>query len=203
MKVLIRHWGQNISVKPRLLWALFVYVNVRFWLVELVVVVVVVVVTSIVVLCGAAAASNEWEILSVLYSWVSSYCQIQKSSCCWTDKIRANLLARNRFCLSYCVGIILNHLYGILSRPRSVLSLTIEIYNEHNWIPVQPVRTILHFLCQIKSGYFVVCNLMLSSWSFWSIFIQTCSLASAHNITMPNMFCCWDYAVFLLMGTVI
>ena len=169
MKVLIRHWGQNISVKPRLLWALFVYVNVRFWLVELVVVVVVVEVTSIVVLCGAAAASNEWEILSVLYSWVSSYCQIQKS-CWWRDNIRASL-ARNRSCLSYCVGIILNHLYRILSRPRSVLSWTIEIYNEHNWIPVRPVRTILHFLCQIKSRHFVVANLKLSSWSFWSIFI--------------------------------
>ena len=161
VKVLIRYWRRNISVKPRRLWALFVYVNVRRWLVELVVVVVVVVEH---IYCGAAAASNEWEILSVLYSWVSSYCQIQKSSC-WTDKIR------NRSCLSYCVGIILNHLYGILSRPRSVLSLTIEIYNEHNWIPVQPVRTILHFLRQIKSGHFVVGNLKLSSWSFWSIFL--------------------------------
>ena len=121
--------------------------------------------------CGAAAASNEWEILSVLglLGIILLYSQIQKSSW-WTDKIRPSR-GRNRPCLSYCVGIILNHLYGILSRPRSVLSWTIEIYNEHNWIPVRPVRTILHFLCQIKSWYFVVCNLKLSSWSFWSIFI--------------------------------
>ena len=74
VKVLISYWGRNISVKPGLLWALFVYVNVRRWLVELVVVVevvvVVVVVTSIVVQLQLQTSEKSYQCWGC---WVSSY----------------------------------------------------------------------------------------------------------------------------------
>ena len=83
VKVLIRYWGRNISVKPRRLWALSVYVNVRCWLVELVEVVGWwwwCGVTSIVVQLQLQRSEKSYQ----CSGRVSSYCQIQKSSW-WTE----------------------------------------------------------------------------------------------------------------------